>query len=164
MYSRGRVHLLRSNHDSILTTSKTVLSDNPILNCRIPGLEKYSPSRFILDKKLSIKISAKIFNNNKFKKTYVFYNVDNSNKLRKLKSLKIIPIKINLKNNLMDFNEIIHQITRLGYSRLFVEAGIKFNNFLLKNNYIDEFYHFYSNIYFMKPQNLISTLIYENKI
>ena len=29
--------------------------------------------------------------------------------------------------------------------RVFVEAGIKFNNFLLENNYINDFYHFYSN-------------------
>ena len=150
IYSRGRAHLLRSSHDSILTTSKTVLSDNPTLNCRIQGLEKYSPSRFILDKNLSIKSSAKIFNNNRYKKTYVFYNVVNQNKLRKLKALKVITIKISLKNNLMDFNEVIHQIKRLGYSRLFIEAGIEFNNFLLKNNYIDEFYHFYSDIYFKK--------------
>ena len=28
IYSRGRVHLLRANHDSILTTSKTILKDN----------------------------------------------------------------------------------------------------------------------------------------
>ena len=25
-----------------------------------------------------------------------------------------------------------------------MEAGIKFNNFLLENNYINDFYHFYS--------------------
>ena len=32
VYSRGRVHLLRANHDSILTTSKTILEDNSTLN------------------------------------------------------------------------------------------------------------------------------------
>ena len=31
-----------------------------------------------------------------------------------------------------------------GIYRVFVEAGIKFNNFLLENNYINDFYHFYS--------------------
>ena len=31
-----------------------------------------------------------------------------------------------------------------GFCRVFVEAGIKFNNFLLENNYINDFYHFYS--------------------
>ena len=40
IYSRGRVHLLRANHDSILTTSKTILRDDAMLNCRINGLQK----------------------------------------------------------------------------------------------------------------------------
>ena len=59
VYSRGRVHLLRANHDSILTTSKTILKDNSMLNCRIDGLKKYSPKRFIIDKNLSIPSNIK---------------------------------------------------------------------------------------------------------
>ena len=39
-YSRGRVHLMRSQHDAIITSSKTIKMDNPILNCRINGLDK----------------------------------------------------------------------------------------------------------------------------
>ena len=50
-YSRGRVHLIRSNHDCIITSSKTIIDDNPKLNCRILGLENESPSRVILDNK-----------------------------------------------------------------------------------------------------------------
>ena len=36
MYSRGRVHLIRSFHDCILTTCKTIKADNPTLNCKSP--------------------------------------------------------------------------------------------------------------------------------
>ena len=53
-FSRGRVHLMRSNHDCILTSVNTIIDDNSRLTCRIPGLEKNSPSRIILDKKLKI--------------------------------------------------------------------------------------------------------------
>ena len=35
LYSRGRVHLIRSNHDCLLTSSKTIIKDNPRLNCRL---------------------------------------------------------------------------------------------------------------------------------
>ncbi len=48
-YSRGRVHLMRSQHDSIITSSKTIKEDNPSLNCRINGLETTSPAVIILD-------------------------------------------------------------------------------------------------------------------
>ena len=50
-FSRGRVHLMRSNHDCIMTSCKTIIKDNPILTCRINGLENRSPSRIILDNK-----------------------------------------------------------------------------------------------------------------
>ena len=38
IYSRSRVHLMRSNHDCIITSSKTIIDDNPRLTCRINGL------------------------------------------------------------------------------------------------------------------------------
>ena len=37
-FSRGRVHLMRSNHDCIMTSSTTINKDNPRLTCRINGL------------------------------------------------------------------------------------------------------------------------------
>ena len=41
--ARARGHLLRARHDAILTGSGTVCADNPMLNCRLPGLEDRSP-------------------------------------------------------------------------------------------------------------------------
>ena len=72
--SRGVVHLMRSTHDCILTSSKTINDDNPILTCRINGLCKTSPSRIILDKALNIKINSRILIDAKKYKTIVFYN------------------------------------------------------------------------------------------
>ena len=144
VFSRGRVHLLRANHDSILTTSKTILKDNSMLNCRIDGLQKYSPKRFIIDKNLSIPETAKIIRTANKIKTYIFYNLIDNFKLKKLKHLKVKTIRIDLKNNHLDFDKIIFFLRNRGFYRVFVEAGIIFNHFLLENNYINDFYHFYS--------------------
>jgi len=144
VHSRGRVHLLRANHDSILTTSKTILEDNSTLNCRIDGLQKYSPKRFIIDKNLSIPETSKIIRTANKIKTYIFYNLTDNFKLKKLKQLKVKTIRIDLKNNHLDFDKIIFFLRNRGFYRVFVEAGIKFNHFLLENNYINDFYHFYS--------------------
>ena len=38
-FSRGRVHLMRASHDCIITSSKTIIKDNPRLTCRIDGLK-----------------------------------------------------------------------------------------------------------------------------
>jgi len=144
IYSRGRVHLLRANHDSILTTSKTILKDDPMLNCRIDGLQKYSPKRFVIDKNLTIPMTSKIIRTANKISTYVFYNLIDNNKLKKLSQIKVKTIRIDLKNKHLDFNKIILFLRTMGFYRVFVEAGIKFNNFLLDNYYINDFYHFYS--------------------
>ncbi len=38
--SRRSTHLLRAQHDAILTSSSTIISDNPLLNCRLEGMER----------------------------------------------------------------------------------------------------------------------------
>ena len=59
-FSRARGHLLRYNHDCIITSSSTVIDDNPELTCRIPGLQKFSPARIILDSSLKVPINHNI--------------------------------------------------------------------------------------------------------
>ena len=56
-FSRGRAHLMRSNHDCIMTSCKTIIKDDSNLTCRINGLKNKSPSRIILDSKLKIPIN-----------------------------------------------------------------------------------------------------------
>ena len=64
-------HLLRYRNQAILTSYKTINSDNPNLNCRIQGLEKFSPVKFIIDKDLKTKINSKVLKSN-LNKTYIF--------------------------------------------------------------------------------------------
>lgn len=52
--ARHFAHKLRYTHDAILVGSGTVLADNPLLTCRLPGLEDASPTRIILDRRLRI--------------------------------------------------------------------------------------------------------------
>jgi diaminohydroxyphosphoribosylaminopyrimidine deaminase/5-amino-6-(5-phosphoribosylamino)uracil reductase len=52
--ARDRVHLMRANNDAVLTGSGTALADDPLLTCRLPGMENRSPVRVVLDSKLRL--------------------------------------------------------------------------------------------------------------
>ncbi|HSR82540.1 MAG TPA: bifunctional diaminohydroxyphosphoribosylaminopyrimidine deaminase/5-amino-6-(5-phosphoribosylamino)uracil reductase RibD [Hyphomicrobiaceae bacterium] len=47
--ARQFAHILRARADAILVGRRTVADDNPELTCRLPGLERRSPRRVVLD-------------------------------------------------------------------------------------------------------------------
>ena len=145
-YSRGRVHLMRSQHDCIVTSSKTINDDNPSLNCRIEGLQRRSPSILIIDKNLKIKINSKVIKKGKKIQTIIFYNKDNKNKIKLLKSLKIKTYKISLdEDNSLDLQAFLVKAKILGFSRIFLEAGSSLTLSFLKRKLIDDLKIFISN-------------------
>jgi diaminohydroxyphosphoribosylaminopyrimidine deaminase / 5-amino-6-(5-phosphoribosylamino)uracil reductase len=54
------VHLLRASHDAIMVGVGTVLSDDPQLNVRLPGLEDRSPIRAVLDSRLRLPLGSNL--------------------------------------------------------------------------------------------------------
>jgi len=154
IYSRGRVHMLRSEHDVILTSVKTIIDDNPLLTCRIPGLEQRSPTRIILDKNLKIPKGSKIVRSAKKFNTIIFFNKYNKKKINFLKKNKIKLIKANIYNQNLDLKKILTKIKNLGFSRVFLESGIKLTSVFMSNKLVDDFYMFISDNKIKKNGNL----------
>src|ERR1043165_8670144 len=50
--ARERVQLMRAMNDAVVTGIGTVVSDDPQLTCRLPGMEQRSPVRVVLDSAL----------------------------------------------------------------------------------------------------------------
>ena len=142
--SRKTSHLLRYKNNAILISSKTLNKDNPFLNCRIEGLENYSPTKIILDKNLNYKKNLNIFKDNT-KKCIFFYNRSNKKKLSVLKKNKIKYYKVNLdsKNNL-DFTEVKKKLFKLNINYLLVEGGKELTKSLIQKKHINQFFLFKS--------------------
>ena len=126
---------LRSQHDCILTTSKSVINDNSILNCRIEGLEHKSPDIIIIDRNNKMRENLNIFKKNKNKKI-IFSSY--------FKSKKFKDSKIYLIDHNYDFSQMIRKIFNLGYRRILIEAGLTFFNYCIKERKIHNLYLFMS--------------------
>ena len=142
--SRNKVHLLRNNHDSILSTSKSINSDNSLLNCRIYGLNNNRPDLFIVDLKLKLK---KNLNLNKYlnrRKTFLITSPKNVSKTLVYKKLGFKIIFIDKLEDKNDFKSLYKKIYKMGYTRMLIETGLTFLNNLIKINMINELYIFKS--------------------
>ena len=145
-FSRGRVHLLRSIHDCIITSANTVIEDNPMLNCRIKGLENRSPARIIIDKHLKTPINSNIIKTGFKYKTIIFHNKINISKIKKLKKLniKLVWFPISINGNFI-LKKLLKKIKLMGFYRIFIETGLNLTTSFLKENTINDFYLFISN-------------------
>ena len=143
--SRKIVHLIRSRHDCILTTSKTVNYDDSLLNCRIDGLNNNRPDLFIIDLKLKLKTRLSLNNLIKVRKTYLITSNDNFKKALVYKKMGYKIMFINSLKNKKDIYQLYEKIYKTGYARILIETGLKFLNHFLEKKAINELYIFKSN-------------------
>ena len=132
-----------------MITYKTLNKDNPKLNCRLKGLENFSPKRIILDSELKSKLNSYIIKTSKNKNTLIFYNKADKSKISKFKRKSIILIKSKVdRDNRFDIKEILKKLYNLGCRNLLIEGGNDLTNSLIKNKIFNKFYLFKS------PKNL----------
>ena len=142
IYSRKRSHLIRSMYNCIISTSKSINDDNSLLTCRINGLEKKSPDLIILDRYLKLNKKLKLLNNVKNRKIFLFTSSTNRNKIFYFKKKGIKVIKLQFLKNSKDFKKLFLILKKMKYSRILIESGLTFMNFLIKNKFMNNLYIF----------------------
>ena len=134
-------HLLRYKNDSLMITYKTLNKDNPKLNCRLKGFDRYSPKRIILDSELNTKTNSYIIKTANKKNTLIFYNKADKSKILKFKRKGIHLIKSKIdKNNRFDIKIILKKLYNYGCRNLLIEGGDKLTNSMIKNKIFNKFY------------------------
>jgi len=142
--SRSRAHLIRSEYDAIMSTSKTINSDNALLNCRLKGFDNTKPDLLIIDLHLSLKKKLNLLKGKSKRKIFIITSVLKSKKINffKKKGIKIIFIKF--LDNKSDFIKLFKTLKNYGFNRILVESGLTFLNRLLKDKLISNLYLFKS--------------------
>ena len=146
-FSREYAHKLRKKSQAILTTSKTIIKDNPKLTIRLKNRKEIHLPIIIIDKDLKIPKNSNILKFISYKRVIIFTSKKNkkSEFLTKL-GCEIIQCKLN-RTNKFNLKKIFYKIYSLKISDILVEAGGIFFTELVKNNLVDELHLFKSKKY-----------------
>ena len=157
IHSDKLTHFLRYKNDSLMISYKTLNKDNPRLDCRLEGLNKFSPKRIILDNNLEMNMNSHIFRTANKNNTIIFYNNVNKKKITLLKKKGIQLIKSNLsKKKYFDLKLILKKLYKVGIRNILVEGGDNLSCNFLKNKLFNEFYLFKS------PKSLSKSIEYKD--
>jgi len=168
--SRKRAHLIRSEYDAIVSTSKSINNDNSILNCRLNGFDNRKPDLIVIDRHFSIKKNLDIFKNNIQRKIFIVILKKNKKKKFYFKDKNIKFIEVKSLTSKSDFNYLFSLIKKYGYNRVLIESGLTFLNKLLLNKFIYNLYVFQT-LYNLKKEgknnasnSLIKKLKFQKKV
>jgi diaminohydroxyphosphoribosylaminopyrimidine deaminase/5-amino-6-(5-phosphoribosylamino)uracil reductase len=157
IHSDKLTHFLRYKNDSLIISYKTLNKDNPRLDCRLKGLNKFSPKRIILDSNLEMNMNSHIFRTANKINTIIFFNNANKKKITLLKKKGIQLIKSNLsKKRYFDLKLILKKLYKVGIRNILVEGGDNLSCSFLKNKLFNEFYLFKS------PKSLSKSIAYKD--
>jgi diaminohydroxyphosphoribosylaminopyrimidine deaminase/5-amino-6-(5-phosphoribosylamino)uracil reductase len=137
--SRAEAHMLRATSDAVMVASGTVLADDPMLNCRLPGMADRSPIRVALDGHLRIPLAAKLVRTAREIPLWIVTRPDAPlEKQRELEEAGVEVMRVSATGARIDLSEALHLLATRNITRLLVEGGPIISAELLRENLIDE--------------------------
>ncbi|HEY0442302.1 MAG TPA: bifunctional diaminohydroxyphosphoribosylaminopyrimidine deaminase/5-amino-6-(5-phosphoribosylamino)uracil reductase RibD, partial [Xanthobacteraceae bacterium] len=122
--ARRRVHMLRATHDAVLTGIGTVLADDPLLTCRLPGMEPHSPVRVVLDTKLRLPLASKLVATTRQAPLWVITGAaPGGDKERELHERGAVVLRVPAGDDGLDLTAALRALADQGITRVMAEAG-----------------------------------------
>ena len=126
--AKTQVHLLRAHCDAILVGIGTVLADDPLLTCRLPGMEARSPVRVVLDRALRIPGESRLVHSARATPLWVMSS-ETAEAAAAMKlgaaGAQVIRVPTDLMKPGLDLSAVLHALFERGISRLMVEGGAR---------------------------------------
>ena len=140
--AKARMHLLRAQCDAILVGIGTVLSDDPLLTCRLPGMQARSPVRVVLDRSLRIPATSRLVHSARSTPLWVMTSsLAEAPAAARLGSAGAQVIRLaSTPQAGLDLAEMLRALAERGITRLLVEGGARVASSFVAAGLADEFW------------------------
>jgi diaminohydroxyphosphoribosylaminopyrimidine deaminase / 5-amino-6-(5-phosphoribosylamino)uracil reductase len=136
---RDRVHLLRAESDAIMVGIGTVLADDPLLTCRLPGMQRYSPVRVVLDSALRLPPASSLVRTAREVPVWVFGDPQNQGAAQAaLEAAGVEILRAPGKDGRVDLSAVLKLLAERGITRLMVEGGPTLGAAFVTADLVDE--------------------------
>jgi diaminohydroxyphosphoribosylaminopyrimidine deaminase / 5-amino-6-(5-phosphoribosylamino)uracil reductase len=142
--AKARMHLLRAQCDAILVGIGTVLADDPLLTCRLPGMEARSPVRVVLDRALRLPGTGRLVHSARATPLWVmtssFAEAPAATKLGAAGAQVIRVTTASAPKPGLDLLAVLNALAERGITRLLVEGGARVASSFVAAGLVDEFW------------------------
>jgi diaminohydroxyphosphoribosylaminopyrimidine deaminase/5-amino-6-(5-phosphoribosylamino)uracil reductase len=140
--ARSRVHLLRAQCDAILVGIGTVLADDPLLTCRLPGMAAESPVRVVLDRALRLPGTSRLVHSARETPLWVMTSsLSEAPAAMKLGAAGAQVLRVATTTSPppgLDLAAVLRALAGKGITRLLVEGGSRVASSLVAAGLVDE--------------------------
>jgi diaminohydroxyphosphoribosylaminopyrimidine deaminase/5-amino-6-(5-phosphoribosylamino)uracil reductase len=136
--ARARVHLLRAQNDAVLTGIGTALADDPLLTCRLPGMENRSPVRVVLDSKLRLSAESRLAVTARDPPLWIIASDGAPSREEALGAKGAEVFRMPGSEDKLDLPTVLKLVAGRGITRLMVEAGPILAAAFLQADLVDE--------------------------
>ena len=143
--SREYGHRLRSRHDAVMVGIGTVLSDDPMLNVRLPGYEGKQPRKVIIDGDLAMPTRARLMREKDRGEVIIF-----TTPFAKAERLKFFEdegcrvIEVRSRRRILHMGSVLGELAKLGVMSVLIEGGRQVHTSLLARGHVDKIVAFVS--------------------
>lgn len=137
--ARARGHMERAFHDAIMVGSTTAIVDDPMLTCRVAGLEDRSPVRVVLDGRLRLPLTSKLVQSAKEIPTWVVtLSHGDGARADAFRSCGVEVIELpGGKGHHLDIQAVLEALASRGLTRILAEGGASLHGSLIKARVVD---------------------------